>query len=135
MLIPFSYEIINKYYKGYIFKSDVISSIKLAFNNAMQKIESTNVKYFELNYNKSRYQSTSKITAYYYYLFDCEYIDYWITNDEEYVELFNYNVYKVIEEPCEYNELDHLYYIDLISVFDKFFSQIDIDFELVGKIT
>jgi hypothetical protein len=41
-----------------------------------------------------------------------------------------YNINNIIEEYCEYSELDNMLYIDLVSVFDKFFNQKSDNFEL-----
>ncbi len=95
MIIPFPYEIINRYYKRQIYKNDVIMSIKLAFDNAINN-----------NIN-------NKIIEYDKLLFGCyDYIELWIDN---YIK-------DVINEPGYYSDVDNLYYIDLISVFDKFFN-------------
>ena len=140
MQILFPYEIINRYYKGYIYKNDVVRTIKLFFNNEINKInniedESKN-KSYELIHNNNHYlyKFSSKIIAYNFLLFGYhEYINNWINNQwlDDRI-LFDYNINNVIDEPCIFSELDNLYYVDLLSIFDKFFCQINenLHFEL-----
>ena len=97
MIIPFPYEIINRYYKGDIYKNDVIKSIKLSFDN----------------YNNYNNNYNNKIKEYNNILFGCcNYIELWIDN----------NIKDIINEPGYFSELDNLYYIDLIIIFEKFFN-------------
>jgi hypothetical protein len=101
MIIPFPYEIINRYYKRQIYTHDIIISIKLAFDNAI--------------INTDNIHNLIKIIEYNNLLFGCyDYIEIWINNYIKYV----------INEPGYYSEIDNLYYIDLMSVFDNFFNQI-----------
>ena len=112
-MITFPYEIINRYYKGQLFKNDIIKSIKLAFDNEIKKHKNENYK---LIHNNKLLSFSSKIVAYDYFLFGhYNYIDNWMNNNN------NYNINNVIEEPGYYLEFDNLYYIDLMSIFDKFF--------------
>jgi hypothetical protein len=126
MIIPFPYEIINRYYKGWIYKNDVIKSIKLAFDNAINK----EIKDYKIIHNNRSYCFSSKIVAYDYFLFGpYNYIEYWINSNED-NEYFNYNINNAIKERCEYSQLDYLYYIDLMLIFDNFLNQKNKYFEL-----
>jgi hypothetical protein len=136
MSIFLEYQIIQDYFSKKITWNDVKTSISVAFN-----FEPYDYKYYQLEYNdpeidkqdfdyfKSKIiKSSSKLAVYYYFLFkndeepfnQC--INYWLNNNENISTLsMDYTIDNILEEMLlEKNGKD---YIDMVCVFDKFFSQ------------
>ena len=133
MQIPFPYENFNMYFINKMFKSQLISLIKLAFNNYQHgDCDKTYFQLYMNEYKSSIFCTSSKIALYKYLLFDYHadnsfyfnLIDYWLNDIEERERIyFKYTINNIIDEDIEYFKYDNNAYVDLISVFDKFFKQ------------
>lgn len=144
MIIPFEYKIFENYLAKRITSQDIKLCIMVAFQNAIQNIIHSNTfKYYQLSYFDSDMdtqdlnsdyfkskviKSSSILFVYNYFLFNCEdrpfnnCINYWLNNNENSNILnFIYTIENFNEE--KKYEKNGIYYIDLVDIFDKFFSQ------------
>jgi hypothetical protein len=138
MQIPFPFEHFNMYFRNTYNRDKLVSLINLSLDNYIININNNNIdinKYYQLHNNNTIseiYCASSKIVVYKYLLFRCNYIYCWLNEidmDRD-GQFSKYNINNIIEEYSEYSELDNMLYVDLVSVFDKFFNQKSDNFEL-----
>ncbi len=138
MQIPFPFEHFNMYFRNTYNRNKLVNLINLALDNYIINTDIDNIdskKYYQLHNNNTIseiYCASSKIVVYKYLLFRCSYIYSWLNEidmDGD-IKFYKYNINNIIEEYSEYSELDKILYVDLVSVFDKFFNQKSDNFEL-----